>query len=188
MAAFPLHTGELMKILAQLTLLVTVFTFAEAHAGTQALGFEISVSTVDQVKASLAKQTKVEDVGINKFSGGPMLTTTGTAYEIEGLNEVTYIFDEQKKLAGVLMDMSKTRFDSVYQALAGKYKVASQQRPFVGNQYARFKTQDAVIEIDAPHLSFQMAVRYIRNDLMQKFNSKTTAENEAKKKSESAKF
>ncbi|OEZ63639.1 MULTISPECIES: hypothetical protein [unclassified Duganella] len=159
-----------------------------AHAGTQALGFEIGVSSSDQVRSALVKQTKVLDAGANKFTGGAMLKTDGSSYEIEGLNEVLYIFDDQKKLAGMILGMDKGRFDSVFQAISGKYKVSSQQRPFVGNQFARFKTQDAVIEMDAPHLGFVMEVRYIRNDLMQKFNSQTAVEAEAKKKREAAKF
>ena len=111
-----------------------------------------------------------------------MLRTNGSSYEIEGLNDVLNIFDDQQKLAGVIMNMNKNRFDTVYQAVSKKYKVASQNRPFVGNQFARFKTPDSTIEIDAPHLSFEMGVRYIRKDLLQKFNSQSTAEAESKKK------
>lgn len=159
-----------------------------ATAGTQALGFEIGVSNADQVKASLAKQTKVIDNGTNKFSKGPMFKTNGAAYDIEGLSEVLYIFDEQKKLVGIIMNMNKNRFNAVFQALSAKYKVASQQRPFVGNQFARFKTPDTIIEIDAPHLSFDMEVRYVQNSLMQKFNSQSAEEESAKKKQEAAKF
>lgn len=178
-----------MKYLVQSILAaVALASTLAAYAGTQALGFEIGVSTIDQVKSSLAKQTQVIDSGTNKFTAGPMLKTDGSSYEIEGLNEVLYIFDDQKKLTGIIMDMNKARFDSVFHALSGKYKVSSQQRPFVGNQFARFKTQDSVIEMDAPHLGFEMEVRYIRNDLMQKFNSQTAAEAETKKKREAAKF
>lgn len=178
-----------MKYLVQSAFaVVALMSTLAAYAGTQVLGFEIGVSTIDQVKSSLAKQTKVIDSGTNKFTAGPMLKTDGSSYEIEGLNEVHYIFDDQKKLTGVIMNMDKTRFDSVFQALSGKYKVSSQQRPFVGNQFARFKTQDSVIEMDAPHLGFQMEVSYIRNDLMQKYNFQTASEAEAKKKREAAKF
>ncbi len=157
-------------------------------AGTQVLGAEIGVTTLDQLKQELSKKTKVESAGENKFTGGPMLKTGGDSYEIRGLTEVLYIFDDQKKLAGVLMDMDKARFDAVFDALNGKYKLTAQQRPFVGNQFARFKPTDAVVELDAPHLGFNMEVRYIRNDLMQKYNAQSEAEAAAKKKSEASKF
>lgn len=158
------------------------------HAGTQVLGVEIGTTTIDQLKQDLSKKTKLEMTGTNKFSGGEMIRTDGSAYDIEGLTSVLYIFDENKKLAGVLMDMGKHRFDAVFQFLNGKYKVVSQQRPFVGNQFARFRPSDAFIEMDAPHMGFNMEVRYIRNDLMQKFNAQSEAEAAAKKKSEASKF
>jgi len=162
--------------------------FQCAFAGTPVLGFEVGVSTFEQVNAGLAKKTRVENTGVNKFSNGPMLKTDGSAYEIDGLTEVLYIFDEQKKLMGVVMDMNKSRFDAIYQFLAPKYKLSEQQRPFVGNQFARFRTADSTIELDAPHMSFEMSVRYMRNDLVQKFKAQSQAEAAAKKKSESSKF
>jgi hypothetical protein len=167
---------------------LALFFSIPTYAGTQVLGFEIGVSTIEQVKLSLAKRTEVVDDGTNKFTDGPMLKTDGASYEIEGLHSVLYIFDDKKKLAAVIMDMDKARFDAVFQALAAKYKVSSQQRPFVGDKFAHFKTQDAMIILGAPHLSFEMAVRYIRNDLMRLYNSQTSAEAEIKRKSEAAKF
>ena len=178
-----------MKFFVQSAVIVAILMLSVgASAGTQVLGFEISVSSADQIRTTLSKQTKVVDNGLNKFTSGPMLKTDGTSYEIEGLSSVLYLFDDQKKLAGVIMDMQKDRCDAVYKALSAKYKVSSQQRPFVGNQFARFKTQDVIIEMDAPHLSFDMEVRYVRNDLMQKFNSQSAAEADTKNKREAAKF
>lgn len=164
------------------------FLALHASAGTKVLGVEIGVTTVDQLKQDLSKKTKLEDRGANKFTGGPMYKTDGASYEIEGLTEVLYIFDDQMRLSGVLMQMNKERFDAVFQFLSGKYKVAAQQRPFVGSQFARFRPADAFIEMDAPHLGFNMEVRYIRNDLMQRFNAQSEAETAAKKKSEASKF
>jgi hypothetical protein len=159
-----------------------------AQAGTTVLGFEIGVTTLDQLKRDLAKKTKLQSQGTNKYTGGEMIKTAGNGYDIEGLNGVLYIFDDQKKLSAVIMDMGKYRFDSIFQFLSSKYKVVEQRRQFVGDQYARFKPNDATIEIEAPHLSFVMEVRYIRNDLMQKFIAINEAEAAAKKKSEAAKF
>jgi hypothetical protein len=158
------------------------------HAGTAVLGFEIGVTTLDQLKQDLAKKTKLQSQGTNKYTGGEMIKTDGNGYDIDGLSGVLYIFDDQKKLSGVIMDMGKHRFDAIFQFLSSKYKVVAQQRPFVGNQYARFQPSDATVEIDAPHLGFEMEVRYIRNDLMQKFRAQSEAEAAAKKKSEAAKF
>jgi len=177
-----------MRTIRLLLIVIALSATSLAQAGTQVLGYEIGATTVDQLKQELSKKTKLESSGTNKFSGGEMFKTDGAAYDIDGLTSVLYIFDEQKKLAAVIMDMGKHRFDAVFQFLSGKYKVVAQQRPFVGNQYARFRPSDAFIELDAPHLGFNMEVRYIRNDLMQKFNAQSEAEAAAKKKSEASKF
>jgi len=174
--------------IAQFVLFVTLLVLRTTSAGTPVLGYEVGVATQGQVKAALEKKTKVSEVGTNEYSRGPMLRTDGSAYEFEGLNEVTFIFDDQKKLAGVLMMMSKFKFDTVFQALSKKYKVASHQRPLVGNQFARFNTPDTVIEHIAPHLSFDMNENYIRSDLMKKFLAQSTADAESKKKREAENF
>lgn len=175
---------SLRLLLAILTLVCSTAT----HSGTAVLGFEIGVTTLDQAKQDLTKKTMPQFQGTNKYTGGEMIRTDGNGYDIEGLSGVLYIFDDKKKLAGVIMDMGKHRFDAIFQFLTSKYKVVAQQRPFVGNQYARFKPADAFVEIDAPHMGFEMEVRYIRNDLMQKFNAQSEAEVAAKKKSEASKF
>ena len=159
-----------------------------AEAGTQVLGFEIGVTTIEQLKQGLSKKTGLEQKGANKYSGGEMFETKGGAYDIQGLTRVLYIFDEQKKLAGVVMDMSKERFDAIHKMLNGKYKVTSQKLPFVGDKFAQFRPSDAFVELDAPHMSFTMEVRYIRNDLMKKFKDQSSAEATDKRNAEAAKF
>ncbi|MYN41615.1 hypothetical protein GTP55_19825 [Duganella sp. FT109W] len=111
---------------------------SSATAGTQVLGAEIGVTTGEQLRKALSKNTQVQDGGLNKYSGGQMLSTDGASYEIEGLLGVVYIFDTQGKLAGVIMEMEKSRFASVYQFLKQKYTVSSERRPFVGNQIRAF--------------------------------------------------
>ncbi|MDI3295329.1 hypothetical protein [Janthinobacterium tructae] len=177
-----------MKHFIVLAFSVIVLTCPSAIAGTQVLGAEIGVTTSEQLRKALSRNTKIRDRGVNQYSGGQMLATDGSSYDIQGLSEVVYIFDAQGKLAGVIMDMDKNRFSSIYQLLRKKYKVRSEKRPFVGDQYALFKPADATIELDAPHLSFTMEVRYLRNDLLQKFNADTAAEEAAKKKTEAEKF
>lgn len=177
------------KHVIHILMLIVALASSAAYAGTQALGFEFSVSTYDQVKALLSKQTDITELdGVNKFSGGPMLTTDGTPFALEGLKAVTYIFDRQKKLAGLILDMDKERSDFVFQAMSAKYKVATQQRPVVGDKYATFNTGDAVIQISAPHLSFQMVVIYLRNDVQQQFKAQSAAEAADKSKRDAAKF
>ncbi|MBI1928181.1 hypothetical protein HYR99_28540 [Candidatus Poribacteria bacterium] len=162
---------------------------AAEQAQVAVLGFKIGVSTASQVKTQLAKQTRIEDAGINKYTGGPQFKTDGEGYDIETLTKVFYIFDEKEKLAGVLMTMSKNRFDDIFDVLSGKkYEVIVKERPFVGNMYARFKAKGVTIEMDAPHLGFTMSVSYLRDDLYQKFNSQSAQEEQQKKEKEKSKF
>lgn len=177
-----------MKYSIKSALCSIMLASSSAIAGTQVLGAEIGVTTVEQLRQALSKNTQVQNHGVNRYSGGHMLRTDGASYEIDGLSEVVYIFDTHGKLAGVIMKMDKGRFASIYQFLRQKYKLRSEQRPFIGNQYARFNSSDVAIELDAPHLSFTMEVRYIRNDLLQRFNADSAKEEAAKEKSEAQKF
>lgn len=170
-------------------ILVTLaFIPALSIAQVPVLGFEIGTSTQQQIKSKLGKQTKIQDAGTNKYTGGVQFKTDGKGYDIDTLSEVFYIFDKNQKLAGVLMDMSNARFDDIFSILSGKYKTTESQRPFVGNKYARFKANGVSIEIDAPHMSFVMQVRYIRDDLYQQFNTQTAQETQQKQASEKSKF
>ena len=159
-----------------------------AQAGVTVLGFEMGVTTSEQVRAALSTKTKVEDLGLNRFSGGPALRTDGAAYEVETLSKVIYIFDDRKRLAGVLMTMNKTRYVAVHQFLVAKYKLVSETRPFVGNQTSHFKASDTTIDMDAPHLGFELEVRYLNDELLKRYNAQTQLEAEAKRKQESGKF
>lgn len=165
-----------------------VFFPTVSFAQVPVLGFEVGTSTVQQVKAQLGKQTRIQDAGTNKFSGGTQFKTDGNGYEIETLSQVFYIFDKDQKLAAVIMDMSKSRFDEIFNFLSGKYKATAKQRPFVGDMFARFRAKGVTIELDAPHLGFDMQARYIRDDLYQQFNTQTAQETQQKKASEKSKF
>lgn len=176
-----------MKFLHALAISVAAIA-GTAQAGTPVLGFEIGVSTIDQVKSALSGRSKINSGGLNRYSSGPMFTTDGDSYGIEGLNGVTYVFDGDNRLAAVFMEMSNHRFESVLNALSGKYKASAKQIPFVGDKYVRFKTQDAEIAINSPHMSFDMNVSYVRDDLMRKAKTQTAVEAEGKRKREAAQF
>jgi hypothetical protein len=159
-----------------------------SHAQVSVLGFELDRSTAEQVRSALGKNTKIDDEGVNAYTGGLQFTTDGTGYQIEGLSEVSYIFDKERRLAGVVMQLDKHRFDDVFKMLAAKYKVTAERRPFVGNRFAEFKPKGATIQLSAPHMSFKMQAVYVRNDLHQAFNLKTAQEAQNKQAIERSKF
>lgn len=177
-----------MKRIAQIMVMALGLAHGWVQAGTTALGFEIGTTTVEQFKSALPKKTKMVDQGPNTMSNGDQYQVEGAPFELDGLRDVTVVFDAQKKLAAIFLNMDKSRFDSVFAAVSKKYTVSVQQRPFVGNKYARFNTPDSVIEINAPHLSFDMSVQYMRNDMFRKATAEVAAEAAAKKKREAGKF
>lgn len=146
------------------------------------LGMELGVATLAQVKQSLGGRTPLEDGGINKFSGGSMLKGNGAGLEVEGLKEIVFIFDKSEKLAGVLMTMPKHDFKRTLDMLAGKYKVIQKNVPFVGNSFAKLRQGDSIIELEAPHLSFDMSLRYLSNQLVADFKKQSAAEAAAKQR------
>lgn len=111
-----------------------------------------------------------------------MLKGDGEGLGIEGLSEVTFIFDKSDKLAGVLMTLPKDSFRQTLKALSGKYKLEQKEVPFVGNASARLRQGDSIIELDAPHLSFAMSVVYLTNTLKQAFRQQTANEHAKKEK------
>ncbi|PHV08311.1 hypothetical protein CSQ96_06515 [Janthinobacterium sp. BJB412] len=158
------------------------------HPQVQVLGVEIGSSSSQQVRAQLAKQTKVHDVGINMYTGGVQFKTDGVGYGIDNLSEVVYVFDREEKLGAVFMRFEKQRFDEIFSFLAGKYKVVGKTRPFVGDKAAQFKAKGVTILLIAPHLSFAMDALYIRDDMYQRFNVQTEQEMREKQSIEKSKF
>lgn len=177
--------------LSFVTLSIIVFAISQANmafAGTPVLGFEVATTTKAEFLTSMQGKTDVQELGLNKFSHGQMYSTNGDSYQIDGLQSVLYIFDTKKVLSGVVMTMDKNSFDKVYRAISAKYKVIKQDRPFVGNQYAKFKSKDSTIEISAPHLSLEMNVSYLTFAFENSFKKISEAEQKAKKHQEASQF
>ena len=177
-----------MKSLPLAVLCAAVLHAAPAFAGAQVLGFEIGATTVDQVRAKLDVGTPTKDLPINKYSKGPMIETRGETNQIEGLSDVLYIFDPKGLLCAVVLTIDKSRVDFVLRSLAAKYKLVRSIRPFVGDQYALFTAPDTTIEVDAPHMSFEMEVRYFRPDFLKAYKSQSHAEEAAKRRREGSQF
>ena len=147
------------------------------------LGLEIGVANIAGVRATLGAQTRLEARGENKYSGGPMLWSNGDGLGVEGLTDALFLFDKDGVLAGVVMTVPKSPVDMLSK-LSSKYVTVSNKiNNFMGYGYARLQRGDSVVEIDSPHLSFTMEVRYLSKKLFADF-ARMTAEEEAKKQQE----
>ncbi|WP_129776192.1 hypothetical protein [Peristeroidobacter soli] len=169
--------------IAAATILALLF-LTTAQADVAPFGVRIGVATLEEVRSVVGSKTRLTDVGINKWSDGPMLRAQGSELGIEGLQRATFIFDPGNKLVGVLLSLPNTRFDSIKSSLQEKYKLVDEKIPFVGNKSARFRDGPVSIEVKAPHLSFDMEVNYIHAELQAKFDQASQAEQAQQKKTQ----
>lgn len=176
---------NLFAVLAMLCMVISNAAFA---ANAAPLGLELNVATYAQVKQQVGGKTSLSDAGTNKYSGGKMLKSNGDGLGIDGLSELTFVFDSSDKLAAVLMTLPKDSFPKTLSALSSKYKLLDKQVPFVGNASAKLQQGDSVIEINAPHLSFEMTVSYMTKGLKQAFTQQASNERAAKEKRQADQF
>lgn len=174
-------------ILAVVVLCMAFSNFAFA-SNAAPLGLELGIATYAQVKQQVGSKTTLSDSGMNKYSGGKMLQGKGGGLEIEGLSEITFIFDQSDKLAAVLMTLPKSSFQPTLSALSRKYKLIEKQVPFVGDASAKFQQGDSVVEVDSPHMSFEMTVSYLTKALKQAFKQQAGSERAKKEKHQAAQF
>jgi hypothetical protein len=162
---------------------VAVAMLARAALATNAapLGLELGIATLTQVKKDIGGRSALGDGGTNRYTGGPMLKGGGDGLGIEGLSNIVFIFDREQRLAGVIMTLPKggmddKNFNRTLDMLAGKYKLVQKQVPFVGNKSARLRLGESVVELDAPHLSFDMELRYLTDKFLTDFNARSQAD------------
>lgn len=118
-------------------------------------GFELGVATMSQVKTGM-QGASVD--GLNEHTRGPMLRTTSTG--VDGVHEVVFIFTPDNVLVGALVTMNKDPVSAV-KTLQKKYKMTSNRvDSFMNNGNAEFVKGDSVIQLVAPHLSFQQHILY----------------------------
>lgn len=181
---------QFQKLLSLLPFAAALFLMnpISSHAGIKVLGSEIGVSTIDQVQKLATTPGSVRNGGMNKWNKGPTLEIQGSNYDIQGLQSVYYVFDQELKLVALVMTMQKHRFDEVFSVLAAKYKTVKKVQPFVGDNYAKFTAPDSVIEIDAPHLGFEMEVRYMTNAYAKAWADGVQAQRQQKQNNDKSNF
>ncbi len=184
-----------MKSLFRLVAVLLLGFSSSAWAANAApLGFELGVATLPQVQQGLSAKTRLTESGTNKYTGGKMLSGTGTGLDVDGLKEITFIFDQNNALAGVTMslskgnDINKEGFKKLSKTLASKYKQVEKREPFVGDCYARYVQGDSVVILNAPHMSFDMGLSYLTKGLLADFKKQSVQEKSTQQKTQASKF
>lgn len=162
-------------------LAILLFSSA-ALADPSVFKMELGKTTETQLKSMYQTHHK----GVNKYSDGNMYSIPTSAINFDGLQEVTVIFDAKGVLVAVLTTLPKSKFEYLNQTLGGKYQRVSQNIPFVGNKSATYRDGGTEITLDAPHMSFDMSMNYIRDDFMRVFNERTESERRKKQQSEAS--
>lgn len=162
--------------------LAICFFSSVAFADPTIFNMELGKTTENQLKSMY----NVQHAGTNKYSKGNMYSVPTSVINFDGLQEVSTIFDKKGVLVAVLTTLPKSKFDYLNQTLGGKYKRVSQNIPFVGNKSATYRDGGTEITLEAPHMSFEMTMNYIRDDLMRAFNQQSEAEKRQKQQSEAS--
>lgn len=156
------------------------------------LGFAIGKVTRKEVENGLRGKTSIKNLGINRYSGGTMLTAPGKGLGVEGLRDALFLFNEKDTLTGVILELDKggfnSQFDRIYEYLASKYPLVEKRLPSVGNRYARFRKGSVVIELEVRHMSFTMDLTYLTEDLERRYRSMKSRESEQKQTRERGQF
>jgi len=182
---------SLFRLVAVLLLSISSSVWA---ANAAPLGFELGVATLSQVQQGLSAKTRLTDTGTNKYTGGKMLSGTGAGLDVDGLKEITFIFDQNNVLAGVTMSLNKgdgmhnEGFKKLSKTLASKYKQVEKREPFVGDCYARYVQGDSVVILNVPHMGFDMGLSYLTKGLLADFNKQSVQEKSAQQKTQASKF
>ncbi|MFV5491134.1 hypothetical protein [Acinetobacter sp. ASP199] len=166
----------------------------ETKTGTPVLGFKLGDSTYTSVTRTLSGW---DELGINSYSQGKMIATNGNGYGVDRLTKVTYIFDQNETLQAILMQidnrdakMGNEGFKKFKGYIEQRgYKRISNQEPFVGNQYAEYVTPNGdVIELSAPHMSFDLRIDYQTAAFMKTFNTQQQQQKTEQTQTEAAQF
>ena len=88
------------------------------------------------------------------------------------------------KLGGVVMLINKSRFDDLADSLQKKYTVLSSKRPRVGDAHVYMLDGNTAIDLDAPHLSFEMTLLYIEKDIKDAIENQSQQDAQQKKQAE----
>lgn len=155
-----------------------------AHAETNAapFGLEVGAASYTQLKTQYGSNTNLIDAGVNQFTHGRMVESDGSGFDVDGIHKILFVFDKSDVLSGVIITMPKDPAGT-FKMLSGKYKpVTNKIDGFMNNGYAKLKKGNSFIEIDAPHMSFTMEVRYLTNDFMSSYLKSVNDENKEKQK------
>ena len=156
------------------------------------LGVEVGYANIDGVRSKLGDLTSLTDAGTNEYSNGRMLSADGSGLGIDGLKSALFIFDQANTLQGVVLKMPRgPRYPGatadLAKTLGGKYQLVSKGfESFMDYGTFHFEQGDSRVDIDSPHLSFSMTVRYATKESVAAYEASLDQAAKAAKESKEA--
>ncbi|WP_201746220.1 hypothetical protein [Veronia nyctiphanis] len=117
----------------------------------------------------------VKHAGTNKYNNGNMYSIPVSSFNVEGLKEVTTVFNTDGKLVAVLSTLPQSKFDELNKSLSESYKLFIEKIPFMGNKKVVYRDGEREISLEAPFMSFEMSMNYINDDFMRLLNQQGRA-------------
>ena len=141
-------------------------------------GLEIGKATV----ADAEKMYRIEKIGPNRFNNGTVYNVSVDQVNLEGLKELTFVFNTNGVLAIVRGTLPKSQFKSFHHSFSKKYKVVRQDIPFVGDSFVGYVHGSTFILLDAPRLGFDMVFDYMNMEMFADLQQKIKSEDTEKRK------
>lgn len=171
-----------MKIRGRLKVCVAVLVMLPLllHADTSAFGMTLGKTTLDEFTKEYPSAVKE---GVSEWTNGAIYSIPTNDLSFDGVKGDYIIFTQEGKLTAITIDIDKERFNKINGMHSKKYKVIKKEIPFVGNKFVSYKNGDDVIELNAPHLSFEMNLLYAEKKFMNDYY-KRKSEKDSKKDSD----
>lgn len=130
---------------------------SDANNNAEPLGFKLGKTMLSEVKKT---DKEMKKTGISEWTNGEMYKSDGKVYEMEGLEEVLYIFDRHDRLEVVSLTINKNNFDKINNLIKTKYSLVSQEIPYVGDKFVKYRQGNSYIIVEALHMGFSMNLIY----------------------------
>lgn len=161
--------------------LLCIINCSNSFAEPAPFGLEINRSTYEEVKEKYHGSYD----GINEYSRGKMYNIDFRQISIDGIKSMLAIFHQDTRLLALVVKFDKNKYDSIVDSLSKKYKLISKQGALVGDKSARFQSDNTIIEVRAPHMSFHLLITYIDKDFERLYLDKAQKNTEEAQKNQS---
>ncbi|RDL19743.1 hypothetical protein [Serratia fonticola] len=163
-----------MSFLAYLFLVLTSFFFSEhlSAASTGTLTVKFGQTTEDTFKIT---HPEAVNVGFNSELKGNIYKETPNNNKdkrsdivFESTKDVFVLFDENKNLAALHLQLKTDQFSVISAILAKKYTTAVKKTSFIGSDYMELYNADVLIYLMDPFFFSNTSLFFIRTDVRNK--------------------